>query len=70
MSTERLRAQRIPKTVDKVFILNQNKPDNPNTSMQHIDKLRDIEDNSTADRLTPEILEKLKQLKLEDIEAK
>jgi len=38
--------------------------------MQHIDKLRDIEDNSTADRLTPEILEKLKQLKLEDIEAK
>jgi hypothetical protein len=38
--------------------------------MQYIDKLRDIEDNSTADRLTPEILEKLKQLELEDIEAK
>jgi hypothetical protein len=61
---------KIPETVDKVFILNQNKPDNPNTSMQYIDKLRDIEDNSTADRLTPEILEKLKQLELEDIEAK
>ena len=55
--------------VDKVFILNQNKPDNPNTSMQLIDKLRDIEDHSAADRLTPEILEKLKHLSLENIEA-
>lgn len=56
-------------TVDKVFILNKNKSDNPNTSMQLIDKLRDIEDHSAADRLTPEISKKLKQLELEDIEA-
>ena len=56
-------------TIDKVFILNQNKPDNPNTSMRQIDKLRDIEDQPTADCLTPEILKKLKQLELEDIEA-
>jgi hypothetical protein len=60
---------RFLKTVDKVFILNQNKPDNPNTSMRQIGKLRDIEDQSSADCLTPEILKKLKQLELEDIEA-
>ena len=57
------------KIVDKVFILNQNKPDNPNTFMRQIDKLRDIEDQPTADCLTPEILKKLKQLELEYLEA-
>jgi hypothetical protein len=59
-----------PKTVGKVFILNQNKPDNPNTIMQQIDKLQNIEDTSTADRLAPEIREKLKcsLFEIEDLE--
>jgi hypothetical protein len=37
--------------------------------MRQTDELKDIEDQSAADCLTPEILKKLKQLELENIEA-
>jgi hypothetical protein len=55
--------------VHKLFISNPRKQDTPNAPMKLFDKLPNLEGRSLPDRPTVEILGKMKQLKLENIET-